>query len=657
MPDPVADPTVAVVDGMPIPMSEFEEQYRRSAGMSAEPITDTLAAYKDFLERYIDFKIKVLEARVAGYHQLDDLKQEILTYRNQLARPYLLEQEVTEPLIREMYQRRMEMVEASHILLRVGPNATPEDTLATYTQMESLLDSLNLGVDFGDLAFRHSQDPSASRAEGTLGYRGYLGSFGGGKMVKPFEDAAYETPVGEVSRIFRTQFGYHILKVVSRGPMPEGIRIAHIMIQRRGQTAADSADVLSRLKEVKERLAGRDDFGDVAKELSDDRASAPQGGQLQDLAYDAGLPDEIRDVAYSLEEGGISDVIDSPYGKHFIKLIAFIPHPTYDEAYDDLKAQVSRLPRSKEAETKFAVASRRELGQSVDSTLVAGWAETMAPDSIFRALSGNGFDDATLSRSVATLGDSTYTVRQLTSFLASVASPQTPDPLSFIWASVELFLNQAAINYRIEQLEEEDSGFSGTMQEFREGLILFRLMEDSVWTAASVDSSGLESFYNDNPGAYAFGDRTRVISVTSDSDSLLQVLADGVRRGQSLEDRIAHSRLDSIFAVQVDTTMIEGSTNSVFDQILDSEPGEISDPSSYNRGFIVLYNDGVDPARLKTFEEARSQAVNGYQEVLEARLISRLRRIYGVEIYPDLLESAFNGPGESRSTWKSGQGL
>ena len=651
---PDSDPVVAVIDGRPIPMSEFEKQYLRSSGFGYEPVTDTLAAYQDFLERYVDFRLKVLEAREAGYHELDDLKKEIQGYRNQLARPYLLDQEVTEPLIEEMYARRMEIVEASHILLRLGPNAAPADTMAVYMRMASLADSLQLGADFGILAYKYSEDPSASRPEGSPGHGGYLSSFGGGKMVKPFEDAAYETNPGEVSPIFRTQFGYHILKVHSRRPMPVGISIAHILIQMRGNTAADSANALARMHEVQDRLASGEDFGIVAKDLSDDRASAPQGGLFQDLAYDAGLPDVIIETAYSLDEGELSDVVDSPFGSHLIKLIAYIPHPSYEDAHDEIKAQVSRLPRAKEAEKQFAMATRRALGQSADSTLIKTWAETMAPDSLFRALSGDGFDDVTQTSPIATLGDSTYTVRRFTSFLSTVASPPTRDPLSFIWASLDLFLNDAAIQYRIEELEAVDPGYSQTMHQFREGLILFRLMEDSVWTAASVDSTGLEIFYNEHAESYLYGDRTRVISITSNSDSLLQMLVDAVRAGKTLDDGIVEALLDSTYTVRVDTTMIEGATDSIFDQILEREPGEITDPVSYNRGFIALYHDGIDPARQQTFEEARSRAVNGYQEILEKKLLERLRDKYGVRVYPDRLHMAFTRRTTSVSTSEFG---
>ena len=111
-----------------------------------------------------------------------------------------------------------------------------------------------------------------------------------------------------------------------------------------------------------------------------------------------------------------------------------------------------------------------------------------------------------------------------------------------------------------------------------------------------------------------------------------------LRSGTSLGALYETILVDSLSLIRVDTTMIEGSSNSVFDKALNLNPGEITDPQSYNNGYLILYNDGIDPAREKTFTEARAQVVNEYQLVLEERLIARLRRKYDVVLFPERLQ-------------------
>jgi len=86
-----------------------------------------------------------------------------------------------------------EQVRASHILV------------STLEEANSLKEQLNNGVDFGTLASLHSGCPSKQNG-------GDLGFFGRGMMVKPFEDAAFDTPVGQISEAVQTQFGYHLIK-------------------------------------------------------------------------------------------------------------------------------------------------------------------------------------------------------------------------------------------------------------------------------------------------------------------------------------------------------------------------------------------------------------------------------------------------------------
>lgn len=647
LPPAANDPNVvAVYAGEALTLDEFEERYARTVGTHEAASDDSLAEYEDFLERYVNFRLKVEAATEAGIAASSEIQNEIQSYRANLARPYLLEEEVVEPIVREIYDRRQKLNDVSHILLRVEPAAPPEDTLAVYRRLEAVRDSAVQGVDFGDLALRHSEDPSASAREQGIGYRGRLGYFTAGRMVEPFETYSYETPEGEVSPIFRTRFGYHILYVHDRREAVPDIRLAHIMM-RPQPTAEDSAATLQTINEIRERIDAGESFEELAKEYSVDQQSAARGGDIGFISFDAPIHPSFKDPAFALEEpGDVSDVIETTYGYHIIQLKERRELQSFDDSYEELKQLASRLPRLQEAEEDLARDILAQHGASVDTVYVLTSLQDIPGDSLSFRLAEKSLPDETLSHPFATLGDSTYSLNDVSEYLSTTQFQRAADSESTIMAMLDGFLTKAAIDYEAARLEERDEEFARIMDEFRDGLVLFKFMEDSVWTAAETDTSALETYYDARRGDYWWPERTRVISLQSSSDSLLQVLGGRLDSGESLQDLYASFEDDTLNAVRVDTMMISEATESVYDRALELEAGQHTEPLTYRGGHILLVNDGVEEARQKTFIEARTQVVSEFQTVLEDRLIERLRERFNAHTFPDRLVGAFSAMGD-----------
>lgn len=628
---------LAIVNGQPIDAEEFTHQFSRTVSNVDEVRFDSLEALEDFLVRYVDFKVKVLEARDAKYQLLPEIVDEIGQYKTQLARPFLLERKVFEPLVRQMYDRRSQAVDASHILITVAEDASPSDTLAAYGQISSLRDSVLAGVDFSSLAARYSMDPSAKGAPGSPGAGGNLGFFGGGRMVDSFENQAFKTPVGGVSEIFRSQFGYHILKVNDRMAMPDDRILAHIMVRPRGQTAADVADADQRLSKVTSRLAAGEDFAVVANDLSDDRQSATNGGHLGLISFDAGLPFSFRDAGFGLtEEGEYVGPVQTPFGSHFIKLIEIQPLKSFEEEYENLKSQVNRLPRAAAAEKAFAEELRDQMGYWIDSTRIGLWSSAMSQDSLFRMLASKSFSPADSAHVLMSLDNQQYTSYQFAEYVASNKLPQGEQSQSRLFSIAESFLNAEAINHEIDLLETREPEFAQTMQDFRDGLILFRLMEDSVWTAAASDSTGLRAFFDLNKANYTFPDRIRVISFSAVADSLVNGVVQKYK-AESGKQAISWAKGVANMAIRIDTTYVEEPSGSIYDQVFELEEGEITPSTAYNRGFIALAHAGVDPAHPMTYDDARAVVLNAYQADIEARLLKKLHEKYQVQLFPERL--------------------
>ena len=275
-----SDPVVATWGNQRLTLSEFEERYARSVGGQAGGAADSIGAYRDFLTRYVDFRLKVDEAKRLGLDRRPEVIAEASEYRRSLARPYLLEQHVIEPVVRLLYERQGQIVDVSHVLIGVGEGAPAADTLAAFRKATAIADSIRAGqITMEQAARRHSDDPSAQSTG--MGAGGRLGYFSAGVMVDPFEDAAYTAPVGAVTAPVRTNFGYHLLYVHDRRTAPLDREVAHIMIVPEAGTeeamAAARATAQALLDSVRAEQAS---FEDLARRHSADTDSGPRGGSL-----------------------------------------------------------------------------------------------------------------------------------------------------------------------------------------------------------------------------------------------------------------------------------------------------------------------------------------------------------------------------------------
>ena len=265
----------------------------------------------------------------------------------------------------------------------------------------------------------------------------------------------------------------------------------------------------------------------------------------------------------------------------------------------------------------------------------------MSGDSAAAAIATGALIETGGELPVVSIGESGYSAAELTRWAMSASIPPSESASDYAVAIADGFLVQKAIDYTVDKLEEDNEDFRETMSDFRDGLLLFRVMEDSVWSRATSDSTELVRRYNLSPDRFRHPDRTRLLGFYS----RLRANADSVVA--LLEDSVAIGDIEGFFAdtsgtpVRLDTTYVAGPTNSVFDRALDLAPGERTPPVAYNRGHIVIVNDGIEPARTKTFDEARTEIVNEYQADLEESLIADLRARYNARTFPARLVAAF----------------
>jgi len=199
------DPVLMTINGKPVPKSEFEYIYNKNNSNNSLD-KKTLEEYVDL---FVNFKLKVEEAKAQGLDTTKSFVNELAGYRSQLTKPYLTDSKVDEDVLQEAYNRMKEDVEVSHILIRIAQTATPADTLAAWKKITSIAKRLEK-EDFAKVAKETSEDQSA---EENGGYIGWVSAF---RTVYPFETVAYKTPVGTLSKPVSTAFGYHINQVQGR---------------------------------------------------------------------------------------------------------------------------------------------------------------------------------------------------------------------------------------------------------------------------------------------------------------------------------------------------------------------------------------------------------------------------------------------------------
>ena len=633
--DVLPDDAVVVAEyaGQRLTLDGFEEVYARTSGGRSEAAADSLGAYQDFLGRYVDFRLKVMQAQASGYAEDEALQAEMADYREQLARPYFLDRALLDGVVREIYDRQQTEVSASHILVRLAPDA---DSAAAFGKISAFRDSVTTGgADFNAFATANSEDPSAAQNGGFLGY------FSGGRMIAPFEDRAYTVPVDSVSEVFRTRFGYHIMRVEDRRPAMPEIRARHILVRTEGE-AADTMAARETALGLLARVEAGEDFAALAEEFSDDTGSGARGGDLGFFGSGR-MVKPFEDAAFALVAegpGATSGLVRSRFGYHIIRLEEVKPRPTFEESYPELKRLAERLPRTAQKRQALGARLREEQGFAFDDALFEQALAQYPADSLFRGVAASRFgtfDDSTF----ATIGDQSFTLGEIAEAVAR--TPAGPDQRAAARETAMAFLNEEAVTRAALDLERTDSDFRQLLQDYSDGVLLFAVSEDSVWTRASEDSLGLRAFYDADAADYQMKERRRVIVYSSRRDSLLAEVDAALAMGATADAVARRFNEDEMETVEIDTVYVDGprADGDLYNETLTMAPGERLGPAAYRSSRVILAVDGIEMARPMTFDEARAQAVADYQDALEAAWLGRLRDAYGVRLYPARLAGAY----------------
>lgn len=604
----------------------------------------------EYLELFINFRLKVKDAEAQGLDTLKSFKDELAGYRKQLAQPYFTDETVIDQLTKEAYERSLTDIRASHILIKCQADALPADTLAAWKKISDIRKKIVKGADFAKMAAENSEDPSARDREAgrqhpaMKGNKGDLGFFTVFNMVYPFETAAYNTKVGEISPVVRTDFGYHILKITDRRPALGRVTAAHIFFTfPKNATAADSSKITARVDSVYAKLKAGEKWDELAEKYSDDKASAPKGGLLPPFTCNRLVP-EFMNAVYQLQSPEqYSKPVLTTYGWHIIRLVEKKLPGAFEETKNDLSQRVKRDNRGRQSQEVVVNRLKAEYNLKEYGSVLEKTAQIVT-DSIFKA-TWSVSPEVIPTGVVFSYADKKVTPADFVAYLKKNQKKQDPENIQiYIAKKFKDFVNETILAYEDSQLEAKYPDFKALVKEYRDGILLFELTDKLVWTKAVKDTTGLRNFYQTVKTKYMWPDRKQVAILTvegaadaKNADDLMSKITKWIdKKGKSLQWVRTELMKDSTLKVNLTEEKYVSGENPMVDQLENIE-GSVVKSTTDNKITWATLSKLVKP-EPKALEEVKGLVTAEYQNQLEKEWIEKLRKQYPYTIDRSVLE-------------------
>jgi peptidyl-prolyl cis-trans isomerase SurA len=512
------------VAGDPVYLDEFDYVYHKSNGNQEDVYSE--ASLKEYLELYINFRLKIKEALDLHMDTSKVFIDELAKYRKQAAQPYLSSKEVIDGLIIEAYERMKEEVRVSHLLIKTTWDADPADTLIAYKKIKGLKEKAESGIDFGKLAKSYSEDPSAAQNQGDLGY------FSAFSMVYIFENIAFQTPEGKVSPIFRTEYGYHILKVNDRRPSTGKVKVAHIMIRANaGMDPEDSLAAKEKSQAIYKELKEGADWGKMVLEYSEDGYSKVKGGELEMMSVNSRIVPEFKERALKMQTvGEISEPIQTTYGWHIIKLIEREDLKSFDEMEPEIRNWVEKDGRSKISKTELVKKLKLE-NKFKEYPKNLEWLSTQVDSTIFDGQFVPAEGVKGYKKNLFSLNKTGFNSLNFLETL-KLKRPRTDmTPAYFLKFQYPAFVKNSVIKYEEDHLDEKHYEFKMLMQEYHDGILMFNLMEEKIWNESTRDTAGLEAYFLNNQDQFQWGKRVEAWVFDCKNEKILNLVDQELKSG------------------------------------------------------------------------------------------------------------------------------
>lgn len=608
------------IDNTPIYAKEFKRVYKKNLELVQEESQKSVDGYLDL---FIDYKLKVAEAYAQKLNKKQNYIKDFKKYQEQLSKNYITDQKITDEVLREAYNRTLEEIEASHILVRCEWDAFPKDTLKAYNKIKEIRNRVLEGEDFSKLAAETSEDNSA---KGNKGYLGYFSCFG---MVYPFETEAYKTTVGEISNIVRTNFGYHIIKVTDRRKKSPPVTVSHIMISTIKDTS--ETNTKQRINEIYGLLQKGEAFEDLAKQYSDDKATGLKGGRMRPFSRGDLKAPPFEEASYKIKNiGDISNPIQTRFGWHIIRLEDKGVIPTYQEKKAELEKRITGTERLNVIYS--AVNNKIKERYGFESYNYLPFFQNFVTDSIFK----KKWKYTTLSKKenkpLFRIGDSTYTYNDFSLHLAKRQHKlkSYKQKKTLLTDLFDELVTEKLKNYFKIKLEEENDEYAGIIQEYRDGLLIFDVMAENVWNKAKSDTIGQMKYYNTNAENYRTKQQVNAQIFTSSNKKVITDVLNKLNKG------VAAKEIKKAINTNGDVNILLTEGEFEIDRTELPQNFEIKKGVSKiyegDSTFTIVKVDEIIPPYVKEFDAVKGKVISDFQNEIEKEWMKKLKEKYSIEI-------------------------
>ncbi|MEO5591600.1 MAG: peptidylprolyl isomerase [Chitinophagaceae bacterium] len=609
-----------------------KEEFLRAYNKNNTSNNNTEKAYRDYLDLYTRFKLKVQAAYDAKLDTLSGQATELQNFRSQIIEGFMNDESSVQLLVDEAFERSQKDLRASHIYIPFKGG----DTLAAYQKAMEAWNKIQSGADFATVAETYSADPSVHATKGDLGY---ITTF---TLPYEFETIVYNTPAGKTAMPYRSRIAYHIFKTTAERPAIGRMKAAQILIgftPTADDKEKDKRKILA--DSVYTALQNGASFKDMVARYSNDNVSYQAGGLMPEFGTGR-YSDDFENAAFGLsKDGEISKPVLTSFGFHIIQRVE---RSTVNKDKTNKEA-MSQLKQAVQADRRILVA-KQMLAQKVMKSAgfkMAAYNETQLlayADSIYSGKKTKqlpAMNDKTLLFSFpqqkATAADFAKYINSIKTTPELLRGKSTPQVL-------QQYAETVAMEYYRTHLETYNKEFASQLKEFKDGNLLFEIMQRRVWDKAAADSVGLKNYYSNNKNKYWWESSADVILFTC-SDSASAAKAKNIFTKNTSDWKTLVQNSDG--TVQADSGRFEiaqlpvSVSSNIKAGVVSETVKNTTDNITTFAWPIKIYKDRSP----RNFEDARGFVINDYQSFLEDKWIESLKKKYPVKVNEQVLQSCW----------------
>jgi peptidyl-prolyl cis-trans isomerase SurA len=605
----------------------FEKNNSNVAGSKAHAI-------KDYLDLYIRSRLKIQEAYSRHYDTLPQLNAEVDNLRQQIIDNYMNDPESFNKLVNEAYLRSLKDIHIAHIFITAKKADGSFDSLSAKQKSADALKLLQKGENFSKCALQFSDDPAVKTNKGDIGYITVF------SLPYALENVAYSTPPGKFSEVYHSKAGYHILKNIGERKAIGKIKAQQILLAfPPGSDDAAKKIIAKRADSLYQVLLKGGDITKLAAQFSNDFISAQSGGSIPDFGVGQYDP-AFENYVFSLpKDGAVGKPFLTQHGYHIVKRIKLIPVITDPENKSNKQVMKSLVEQSDRMQI-----SRDLLYAKVVQK--AGFKKMPYDDSALWALTDSLVDFHALTKKVQlttdsklfSIGDKTSDVSQWATYAKTFRYKSDGSGYKPYSQVMDEFINNQAQQYYRDHLEDFNTEFRNQMTEFKDGNLFFEIMQQEIWNKAQADSAALEKYFATNKNKYGWKESANAVIFFCSDINTSKIVYEQVKKNPSSWRKIVDALSEKVVAdsARYEWSQVPNAGKVALKQGMVTNPVINKNDNSASFAYVIKLYPQPQP---RTFTEARGLVINDYQNELEEKWITDLKKKYPVTINQQELDN------------------